>query len=96
MVQAEDLIQVENTLWVLTMAMGLSVFDFDFPHHFNCRRPWHRPPKVTAIARAGAYADYEQRYRQLLAEGIVLIHSPEQNRTDRPANCRSGIRSLLI
>jgi hypothetical protein len=75
----EDLIRVEDTLWVLSRRVGLPVYDFDFSRYFTCRRPWQRPDTITAVARAGAYENYNQRQAELAAEGIALIHSPDEH-----------------
>lgn len=75
----EDLIHVEDALWIVTRRIGLPVYDFDFSRYFNCRHPWQRPDVIMAVARAGAYEDYAARYRELADEGVVLVHSPEQN-----------------
>jgi hypothetical protein len=82
----DELIHVEGSLWVLTATTGLSVFDFDFGLNFRCSHPWQRPDKIGAVARVGVYEDYDRRFSELVDEGIVLIHSPDEHRraTDLP------------
>lgn len=75
----EDLIHVEDALWVLLGQAGLPIYDFDFGRFFACRHPWRRPDRVTAVARAGAFEDYAARFGELEAEGIVLVHTPDEH-----------------
>lgn len=73
-----ELIQLEETLWLVVGETGLTVYDFPFDQFFACRRPWERTETVTAIGRFGVTTSYAELYDQLLAEGIQLIHSPAQ------------------
>lgn len=73
-----ELIQLEETLWLVVGETGLKVYDFPFDQFFACRRPWERTETVTAIGRFGVTTSYAELYDQLLAEGIQLIHSPAQ------------------
>jgi hypothetical protein len=76
----EDLLHVEDTLWMLAAPTGQGIYDFPFDRFFACRRPYLLPEEgVVAVARAGAWNDYSVRYRELEAEGIRLVHSPEQH-----------------
>jgi hypothetical protein len=74
-----DLLWLEETLWVLSGAVGVPSYDFNLPNFFMCRRPWQRPTKVTAIARFGVASNYDQLYSQLARDGIDLVHSPAQH-----------------
>ncbi len=73
-----DLILVEGTVWVLVGEVGVSSYDFNLTQFFSCRHPWQRPDRITAIGRFGAVTNYNELYAELAAEGIYLIHSPEQ------------------
>jgi ATP-grasp domain, R2K clade family 3 len=73
-----DLILLEDTVWVLVGKVDLPSYDFDLAQFFACRRPWHRPEKIVAIGRFGAVTNYAKLYQELAAEGIFLVHSPEQ------------------
>jgi ATP-grasp domain, R2K clade family 3 len=73
-----DLILLEDTVWVLVGEVGLPSYDFNLSQFFACRRPWQRPEQITAIGRFGAISNYDELYAQLAAEGILLIHSPQQ------------------
>jgi hypothetical protein len=73
-----DLILLEDTVWVLVGKVDLPSYDFDLAQFFACRRPWHRPEKIVAIGRFGAVTNYAELYQELAAEGIFLVHSPEQ------------------
>jgi ATP-grasp domain, R2K clade family 3 len=73
-----DLVLVEDAVWVLVGEVDLPSYDFSLSQFFACRRPWHRPDRITAIARCGAISNYQELYQQLAADGILLIHSPEQ------------------
>jgi hypothetical protein len=77
--RSADLLLVEDTLWVLTAPVGVAAYDFRFDLGFACRRPWERPDRITAVARVGAFTSYQDTYLSLGAEGIALVHSPEQH-----------------
>lgn len=74
-----DLLLVEDTVWVLTAPVGLSIYDFNFDLFLNCRRPWQRPRLVEAVARIGAVDDYLGTFGSLLRDGVRLIHTPEEH-----------------
>lgn len=74
-----DLILLEDTVWVLVGEVALPSYDFSLTQLFACRRPWHRPKQITAIARFGVATNYDELYQQLAADGIFLVHSPEQH-----------------
>ncbi len=76
----EDLLLVEDAVWVLTAPTGKSIYDFAFDKFLACRHPYHRPESLTAIARVGAFPDYEKSYQDWAAEGVQLIHSPDEHR----------------
>ena len=75
-----DLLLVEDCVWVLSAQIDLPSYDFALDQFFACRRPWHRPEQITAIARFGAIDDYDTVCANLAAEGIDLIHDPVQHR----------------
>lgn len=75
----EELLLVEDRLWMLTASTGLSVYEFPFARFFSCRYPWQRPEIVDAVARVGAFENYSKRYEELLAGGIRLINAPEEH-----------------
>ncbi len=76
----EDLLLVEDALWVLTRPTGKGVYDLAFDRLLACRRPYHRPDLVTAVARVGAIPDYADYHRGWLERGVRLIHDPDQHR----------------
>ncbi len=59
--------------------VDLPSYDFSLSQFFACRRPWNRPEQITAIGRFGAATNYDELYQQLAADGIFLVHSPEQH-----------------
>ena len=65
----EDLLHVEERLWVLTAPTGQGIYDFTFDRFFACRRPYLPPESVEVVARAGAWNDYAERYRELEGQG---------------------------
>jgi len=71
---------VEDKLWVATYPVGMSRYDFAFEQFFACRHPMPREGTATAVARMGAATDYEQRYDQMAALNVRLIHTPEEYR----------------
>lgn len=74
-----QLLLVDDTLWVLSSRIGVSVYDFNFESFFPCRHPWTLPDTIQAVARVGAFEDYESDYAQLRSNGIQLIHSPREH-----------------
>lgn len=78
-VAGPSLIHVEDVLWVVTQPTGLRVYDFPFETFFACRHPYRRPDNVHAVARIGAFQDYPAEYADLRAQGITLLHTPEQH-----------------
>jgi hypothetical protein len=75
-----DLILLEETVWVLVGTVDLPSYDFSLTDFFACRRPWQRPEQIQAIGRFGVATNYAQLYHKLAADGILLVHSPEQYR----------------
>ncbi|WP_164009561.1 ATP-grasp domain-containing protein [Pyxidicoccus trucidator] len=75
----EDLLHVEERLWVLTAPTGKGIYDFAFDRFFACRRPYALPESMEVLARVGVWNDYAERYRELEGEGVRLVHSPEQH-----------------
>lgn len=79
MANQHNLLLADGTLWVLVSRTGLPIYDFDFETFMPCSHPWKLPAEISAIARVGAFEDYESEYRRLEADGIRLIHSPHQH-----------------
>lgn len=73
-----DLLLLEDTLWITTAPVGIPHYDFPFHSFFACRHPWHRPSPVVAVGRFGVTENYSDLYQQLAADGILLIHTPDQ------------------
>jgi hypothetical protein len=73
-----DLLQVEDAFWALTAPTDNSNYDFRFDEFFHCRRSWRPPENVTAVARLGAFPNYEVIYQSLKLEGTTLINSPQE------------------
>jgi hypothetical protein len=74
-----ELFELEGALWLLTHPTNVAVYDFPFERYFECRHRWTQPEGVVAVSRTGAFDDYGAAYRDLSAEGIHLIHTPEQH-----------------
>ena len=55
-----ELLFVAETLPVLTMSTGLSIYDFDFRSFFPCRALQECPESLRAVARIGAFGDYQR------------------------------------
>ncbi len=76
---SEELILVDETLWMLRSETGLPAYDFAIDRFFPCRRLWRRPPDVEVVGRVGAFEDYAARYHELRAKGPRLVHTPEEH-----------------
>jgi hypothetical protein len=78
-VEREDLLLIDDALWVLTTPTGISIYDFAFDRLLAGRRPYNRPDSITAVARVGAIPEYSQYYDRWQSEGIRLIHTPAEH-----------------
>lgn len=74
-----DLLCLEGRLWIAEFKIGLSVYDFPFDILLPCTRSCWGLDKVSAVGRFGAVDDYATFFECLLANGIELIHSPDQH-----------------
>jgi hypothetical protein len=74
-----EIFLLEETLWLLVSQTGVPIYDFDFRNWFHTRAPFNRPQAMTAVARIGAAADYEQMYSECKADGVLLINTPEEH-----------------
>ncbi len=74
-----ELLLLDDTLWILGTSTGIGVYDFNFRSFFPCKAAWDREKEITAVGRIGAFEDYEGTFRNLLNDGVKLIHSPEQH-----------------
>ena len=79
MSRGDDLFHLEEAVWLWTRPVGVPIYDFAFDQLFACRRPYVRPAEAEVIARVGALDSYETTYADLLADGVRLVHNPEQN-----------------
>ena len=75
----EELLLVDEALWLLRSETGLPAYDFPIDRFFPCRRPWQRPPEVEVVGRVGAFEDYAARYEELLGGGMRLVHTPDEH-----------------
>lgn len=75
-----ELLHVEDAVWVLHAPTGVPIYDFAFDRLLACRRPYQPPGELRAVARVGAIADYDERYTRWLADGVRLVHSPDEHR----------------
>lgn len=77
---SEEVILVEDALWVITRPTKKSVYDFSFTELLATRHPYQMPMSVCAVARVGAISDYDAYYADLESRGIRLIHTPDEHR----------------
>ncbi len=75
-----ELLQLEDTLWVLQRQTRLPHYDFVFERYFDYKRAEWPDDLVSAVARVGAIQDYESFYRAKWEKGVNLIHTPEEHR----------------
>src|SRR3712207_9549013 len=76
----EDLLFVEELLWMLVSPTGQSIYDFPFDRFFACRRPYQPPERLVAGARAGAWEHQSAGCRGLVGGGIPLDQPPLPHR----------------
>jgi hypothetical protein len=75
----EELLLIDEALWLLMSETGLPAYDFPIDRFFPCRQPWQRPTEVGVVGRNGAFEDYPARYNALLGCGMRLVHTPEEH-----------------
>lgn len=75
-----DLILLEDTIWLLVGDVNVPHSDVAIADLLARYRPRRQTEKITAIARGGTIANYHQLYQDLAANGVQLVHSPEQYR----------------
>lgn len=75
-----DLVNLEESLWILARPTGLPHYDFPFERYFQCHQRWHPEDLISALARVGAILDYARFYRSEWERGVTLLHTPEQHR----------------
>lgn len=74
-----DFFEIESAVWVAEKKTGLQAYDFSFYPLFHQARSKGAEP-VTAIARLGAIADYDDIYKACSDAGFVLANDTRQHR----------------
>jgi hypothetical protein len=74
-----EFLLVDETLPALVARTGLPAYDFDFRTFFPCRPARACPAGAAAVARVGAFENYEQWHAEKSAEGVSLLHTPEEH-----------------
>jgi ATP-grasp domain, R2K clade family 3 len=82
-----DLLHVEDSIWVLSAPTGVPNYDFQFDRFFQFRRPWQPPENISAIARLGAFPNYDTVFEALKLEGTTLVNTPEEYRRATELPC---------
>jgi hypothetical protein len=76
---AYDRFIIRDRLWIITEPIGVPIYDFDFRRFFDCRTPYDPQLKMPAVARVGAFANYEELFEDCAKLGMDLIHSPAEH-----------------
>lgn len=74
-----DILLLEDVVWIVAARINVSLYDFAFQTFFSCRHPYRRPEQIQATGRFGVTDDYAALYGSLKAEGVSLVHTPEQH-----------------
>ncbi len=74
-----DVVLVDGALWIVVAETGSPAFDFDFRAVFPTTRPWQLPANITAVARIGAFDNYDALFAEFDSRGIRLINSPAEH-----------------
>lgn len=74
-----DLMLIDDAVWILAQKTNNPAYDFAFDAVMACRRPWHRPDDIIAVARVGAPENYDTLYKQMSECNINLVNSPRQH-----------------
>lgn len=70
---------LEDVVWVAAAKIDAPLYDFAFETFFACRHPIYRPEQIEVVGRFGVTDDYAVLHDSLKAEGVSLVHSPEQH-----------------
>lgn len=79
MIPNTEILQLENSLWLMVSQVGVPIYDFSFRDWFLTHLPYNPPEKIEAIARVGAVAGYDRFYSECKADGVLLVNSPEEH-----------------
>lgn len=71
---------VDRKLFVVSEAVGVSVYDFDFELHFSCSHPYQIEGQAPCVLRIGPIPDYEAEYNDKAALGLRLANSPTEHK----------------
>jgi hypothetical protein len=71
---------VDQKLFVVSEAVGVSVYDFNFELHFPCSHPYQIEEGAPCVLRIGAIPDYETEFNDKAALGLRLINSPAEHK----------------
>lgn len=71
---------VDHKLFVVSEAVGVSVYDFNFELHFPCSHPYQIEGEAPCVLRIGAIADYETEFNDKAALGLRLVNSPAEHK----------------
>lgn len=74
-----DIFLLEDVVWIAAAKIDVPRYDFAFETFFACRHPVYRPEQIEAVGRFGVTDDYADLYNSLKADGVLLIHTPEQH-----------------
>jgi hypothetical protein len=74
-----DIFLLEDVVWIAAAQIDVPRYDFAFETFFACRHPVYRPEQIEAVGRFGVTDDYADIHSSLKADGIVLVHTPEQH-----------------
>ena len=74
-----NIAKVEDKLVVVSGAVGVSVYDFDFDLHFACSHPHVFETEMPCVLRTGPIRNYQDEFEQKLGMGLRLVNSPEEH-----------------
>lgn len=70
---------LEEAVGVVSVPVGVPVYDFDFGLHFKCTHPLQFEPGTLGVFRIGAIEDYAAEYLEKQSWGLNLVNTLEQH-----------------
>lgn len=74
-----NLARIENKLAVISEAVGVSAYDFNFDLHFSCDHPYQFEHELPCVMRIGPIPDYSNEFKLRLEMGLRLVNSPAEH-----------------
>ena len=72
--------RLEKKLLIVSEAVGVSSYDFNFELNFACDHPYQLDSEEQCVLRVGPIDDYDSVFAEKLDMGLRPVNTPEQHR----------------